>query len=438
MTLEIATYQHQLDIITGKTTTPVWLPPQDFATKIPQHLLNIEDKNRSNLFNWRGQFSPQLVEYLIDAYCPKNATILDPFVGSGTTLLEAAYRGVPAFGFEINPSAWSFSKLYEFTNLPQNIRENAITELSNAIKAEFPIVLFTSQSLRLEDVEERMIRIGRALSEKAKILNNALIVLLDIYNNSVSNELIHSKLASLAKLLRNLPYSEGTIKADLHDARRMPLKNHSVDFVITSPPYINVFNYHQNYRRSVEMMGWNVLQIARSEIGSNRANRSNRFLTVIQYCLDMAKALEEMSRVLKIGGKAVLVVGYESKVLGTPFYNAEIIRQIACDLGPFEVALQQRRTFKNRFGQLIREDILNLIRHEYSADSEQAKAVGKNAAHKALQSATSEVPRKNHDLLRDALLQVNKIKGTPIFGSVSYSDYQTRDYVTMVKEQKEE
>ena len=65
------------------------------------------------------------------------------------------------------------------------------------------------------------------------------------------------------------------------------INNDSIDFVITSPPYINVFNYHQNYRKSVEATGFNVLEVARSEIGSNRKFRSNRFLTVIQYALDI-------------------------------------------------------------------------------------------------------------------------------------------------------
>jgi hypothetical protein len=32
--------------------------------------LNIADKRRANAFAWRGQFSPQLVESLLRAYCP--------------------------------------------------------------------------------------------------------------------------------------------------------------------------------------------------------------------------------------------------------------------------------------------------------------------------------------------------------------------------------
>jgi hypothetical protein len=76
---------------------------KDFVKKLQPGLLNIEEKNRSNLFAWRGQFSPQLVECLLDAYCLPGSVVLDPFAGSGTVLFEAALRSLPAYGFEINP-----------------------------------------------------------------------------------------------------------------------------------------------------------------------------------------------------------------------------------------------------------------------------------------------------------------------------------------------
>ena len=86
---------------------------RDFAEPLPQASLNIEGKKRSNIFAWRGQFSPQLVESLLAEYCPPGSVVVDPFAGSGTVLCEAARRSLPAFGFEINPSAWCFSKLDE-------------------------------------------------------------------------------------------------------------------------------------------------------------------------------------------------------------------------------------------------------------------------------------------------------------------------------------
>ncbi len=67
-----------------------------FSTPISQSDLDIDEKKRSNPFPWRGQFSPQLIETLLEAYCPSGSTILDPFAGSGTVLLEAARQGLSA------------------------------------------------------------------------------------------------------------------------------------------------------------------------------------------------------------------------------------------------------------------------------------------------------------------------------------------------------
>ena len=74
----------------------------DFDSPISQNILDIEDKIRSNIFTWRGQFSPQLIESLLLAYCPRNATILDPFVGSGTTFAVCEKKGREWIGIEID------------------------------------------------------------------------------------------------------------------------------------------------------------------------------------------------------------------------------------------------------------------------------------------------------------------------------------------------
>jgi len=409
-----------------------------FDKIIPQHILNIEDKKRSNLFTWRGQFSPQLIECILSSYCPVESVVLDPFAGSGTVLFEAASMGLSAYGFEINPSAWSFCKLYEFTNASSDIREKSILELREKIHSEFPLVLFSEDYLSTEEVEKRIIRIGDSISDNAKVLCNALVVLLDIFKNRISNDFVQSKFYELVKLVRNLPYSENLIKADLQDARCLPLENQSVDFIVTSPPYINVFNYHQNYRRSVETLGWDVLRVARSEIGSNRANRGNRFNTVVQYCIDMASAFQELSRVMRHRGRAVFIVGYESKVLGAPFYNADIVEEITSKSGMFDIVLRQKRVFKNKFGQDIREDIINLEKIAYSNGENLPKSVGQTVAMKALESALKIVPKKNRELLSQAISRSKSLNGTPLFESASYSDYQTRDYVMIVKEDEKE
>lgn len=407
---------------------------KDFAKTIPPSLLNIEEKNRSNLFAWRGQFSPQLVHCLLDAYCLPGSVVIDPFAGSGTVLYEAAAMGLPAYGFEINPAAWCFCKLYELTNTEREGRRTVIRELRKRLDDEFPFILFTDDRLEPDLLETKIAEIGNSISDHAKILCNALVVLLDIYNNPISNGFVHGKFNALAELVAQLPFSHRPIKADLQDARALPLEAESVDFAITSPPYINVFNYHQNYRRSVELLGWDLLRVARSEIGSNRANRGNRFLTVIQYCIDMTQAVQELSRIMKDGGRAVFIVGHESRVLGAPFYNADLLDRIARESRLFDVVLRQKRVFINRFGQEIREDVLNLRRMRHISDDMMPLTLGRLVARDALKNASSAVNQDNGALLREAIERVNEAEGSPLLNGAQYKYYQTREYVMMVKE----
>jgi tRNA1(Val) A37 N6-methylase TrmN6 len=102
-----------------------------------------------------------------------------------------------------------------------------------------------------------------------------------------------------------------------------------VDLIVTSPPYINVFNYHQNHRALMEMVGFNILQVAASEIGSNRKNRGNRLRTVVQYALDMEACLHSMAKALKSDGQMMLIVGRESNVRGLPILNSKLVSNIA-------------------------------------------------------------------------------------------------------------
>ncbi|MEH2290218.1 DNA methyltransferase [Nostoc sp.] len=382
---------------------------KEFDKSIPQENLDIVDKTRSNLFAWRGQFSPQLIEVILSSYCLSNSVILDPFAGSGTVLLEAGILAFESYGFEINPAACILSKTYEFINHSQ--RKEVIKIIRTLIDREFPFRIFENGS-QVPDLVEKLRMLRNELDEEATRIFDALIILLDVGNNKITNEFIQSKFAALASVIEKLPYSKKEIKVGLSDARSLPLKNDQIDFVVTSPPYINVFNYHQNYRSSAEILGWDLLKIAKSEIGSNRANRGNRFYTVVQYCLDMADTLRELSRVTKNEARIVFVIGHESNVLGVPFYNADIIEKIGLRANLFHRVLRQKREFKNKFGKIIREDIINFINLNNEFYKETIEQIAREVALDVLKSGLSLVSSKNIEFLEDAIDKVQDIERT--------------------------
>jgi 16S rRNA G966 N2-methylase RsmD len=258
----------------------------EFNSSLPQSFLDIEDKTRSNIFSWRGQFSPQLIENLLLSYCPRNATILDPFAGSGTVLYESACFGLQAFGCEVNPAAWILSRTYELINIQAQKREKLLDSVKYQLESHFPkpklFEPLESQELDVSKFEQVFLSIYEQVEVVEKIILDTLVILLDLANNRLTTVHIHNTFFNLCQVIKNLPYSESPIITSLCDARSLPIETDSIDFVVTSPPYINVFNYHQNYRRSAEILGWDLLKIAKSEIGSNRANRGNRFFTVTQ------------------------------------------------------------------------------------------------------------------------------------------------------------
>jgi len=192
--------------------------------------------------------------------------------------------------------------------------------------------------------------------------------------------------------------------------------------VLTSPPYINVHNYHQQYRRSVEALAYNVLAIARSEIGSNRQNRANRFLTVVQYSLDMSLALLEIARVIRPAGLSILVVGRESTVCGIRFFNGELIAELAGRAAGLRLERRQERMFRNRYGKSIYEDILHLRSTGEIVDETSTLNAARSVAQELLAATRRHIDLvAKRPLLDDALERIPAINSSPMFIAQSHS-----------------
>lgn len=151
------------------------------------------------------------------------------------------------------------------------------------------------------------------------------------------------------------------------DARRLNIESNSIDLALTSPPYLNAIDYMRCSKFSLVWMGYNVDQLKKirgesvgAELGLPEALDSDWVRTLIgqlrlkpklsdrnyamlaRYVWDMQKALEEVTRVLRHGGRAVYVVG-DSTTRGTFVRNSSIVKAVAERCG-LELIAQHSRT----------------------------------------------------------------------------------------------
>ncbi len=145
---------------------------------------------------------------------------------------------------------------------------------------------------------------------------------------------------------------------ELGDARSLgAVGNRTVDAVITSPPYLNAIDYLRGHRLALVWLGRGLKQLRRirsNSIGAERApddcevralflrirnamgnleQLPNRYRLMIErYAEDLYRVMSEITRVLRPGGTATLVVG-NSCLKGTFIENAAGVSEAAQMVG---------------------------------------------------------------------------------------------------------
>ncbi len=389
---------------------------------LAQDKLDVVSKKRSNLFNWRGQFTPEFVEYILKTFVQQGQFVLDPFSGSGTVLHEAARLNIKATGIEINPAAYAMSKFFTFCNMQYSDRQDYCNDFE--LKLNIHLSCLNGQKVYTENSDYRLAyanllyfsgKFGQSLTDKQeRVLLLNLLFQSEKDKGLTLKDSIYKSFQYIKNAILGLPFTEQPINALLKDSRNAGDEfQNNVDLILTSPPYINVFNYHQNFRAIVESFHFDLLKVAHSEFGYNRKNRGNRFKTVIQYCLDMELAIRSFWTALKPNAKLILILGRESNVRSIPFYNGQLIIEILenskgfCDIKTLE------RQFTNKFGINIKEDIIIATKSEELSSS----LNGRNIALKHLEHSLISTTNGVHYDISEAILNIEEVKPSPLFNS---------------------
>ena len=114
---------------------------------LPQKL---RTKHVHSLHPYLGKFVPQLVDYFLKRDMKNAKLICDPFMGSGTTLVEANVNGIPSTGFDIS----------EFNAMLCNVKTKQydVTRLQKTVNAILAQTLSTSSKSSLDNYMTKRIR----------------------------------------------------------------------------------------------------------------------------------------------------------------------------------------------------------------------------------------------------------------------------------------
>jgi DNA modification methylase len=121
------------------------------------------------------------------------------------------------------------------------------------------------------------------------------------------------------------------------------LETHSVDVIVTSPTYVNAYDYHREHMFNIfwlhdylyKKFHMDFKTFKRRELGSHSNYINNRFKTVAEYFEGLYKCFQQMSRILKPGRVCCVVVGdstVEGEYIKTHQYFKEIGKEVGLEI----------------------------------------------------------------------------------------------------------
>jgi hypothetical protein len=305
-------------------------------------------KHVHRLHPYLGKFIPQLVEVFLRRHFAPGQCVYDPFIGSGTTLVEANGFGADAVGCDISAFNCLLSRVktarYSLGSLEMSLRttlEEArrmgpadIADASSWLRQWFaPQAL--GELLRYRDVAQQ--RLDGDAGDVAKVIlsraaRSARLTPhfdLDFPRVPVQGPYHCHKHKRECRPVEEADkflgrYTSDTVRrlrafAPVQTDRRVDVlhaDSRTVDLgsrpsgVITSPPYPGLIDYHEQHRYAYELLG---LEDKRSqEIGAAEAGTNK--LSIRQYVDDMIAVFRRTGEQLAPGAPVVIVVN-DSRLL---------------------------------------------------------------------------------------------------------------------------
>lgn len=282
--------------------------------------------------SFRACYKPQLPAYFIQKFCKPESVVYDPFMGRGTTLIEAQLHGHKVIGNDINP----LSKVLisprlnppMLANIEKRLSE---VDLSNDAEIDPDLLVFfhedtlseiygwrtyfQQEQLDTVDAWLQMVACSRLTGHSSGFFsvftlppNLAASIASQRKINEKRNQkpeyrdtkaLIYRKSKQL--LRHNLPdhYWRDDVVLLTESADNTPqIPDESVDLVVTSPPFLDIVDYEQD--------NWLRMWFCNIEI---EAGKIWQLKSLDDWVARMKDVLVELHRILKGTGKIAFEVG---------------------------------------------------------------------------------------------------------------------------------
>lgn len=337
----------------------------DFRTDTRSHPLH-------GLHAYAARFPPPLPRLFIEGLTHPGETVLDPMAGSGVALVEGLLGGRSVIGIDIDPLAVRLCLVKATAFKAGEIKAAGlqVLECTHRLLGQGPL-LGLRQTLDQSTVEfidywfkpetqkelaALVLAIRRQEDWKLRTLLEVVfssIIVTKSGGVSLARDLAHSRphrvedkipgsplqrfesaLYKASNAYASSAFDPVTIaRVSRGDCRWLPLRDMSVDLIVTSPPYANALDYVRAHKFSLCWLGHPIksLSVMRSRyIGSEKwanvadtglpsdvynivklmTERDSQKARVLhRYFLDMSLSIGEMHRVLRPGRAAVIIVG---------------------------------------------------------------------------------------------------------------------------------
>lgn len=369
----------------------IYDPSYDRLKEIDWSFSNCHQDSITLLHSYPARFIEELPRQLIAVLgCPENSIVLDPFCGSGTTLVEAQRAGFHSIGIDLNPIACLISRVktnslddsfLEFANQIADRAENrylndyvSIPEIPNldhwfkvdiqkalsAIMAEISAANITEETkLAMQfSLSSIIVRVSNQESDTRYAAVDKRVVAPDVFKFFCSA----CKKLALAKQETAFDTPVTVIENNILAVSADDI-GENVGLVITSPPYPNAYEYWLYHKYRMWWLGYDPISVRSYEIGARPHYQKKNGQTEQDFEEQMSQVFSLFDHVVIEGGHICIVIG-RSIIRGREIDNAEMMTRIAKSHGytpiakiPREIA-STRKSFNLSYGKITTEHIM--------------------------------------------------------------------------------